>query len=134
MKITLDDIQSVLQENKIPAQTITKIVEELKNVEEENKPTAGIKQKNKFLVVLQGDKSLHDKIQVAHLVQVKEDYDPVNLPNDIETAKNAHNSSQKRKKNPLSSLNDVFCRIKSKFTVAQNWKNKSKQPIQIVWF
>ena len=134
MSLKLEDVIASMNENGVPAATVTKIVEDLKQVEEENKPTPGTKQKNSFLVVLQGDKTLHDKIQVAHIVQVKEGYNPANLSSDIAAAKDAHNAAQKRKKNPVNTLNDFFSRCKAKFAKAQGVGIKTKQPVQIVWF
>ena len=133
MSFKIEDIIEVLNQNKIPATTVTKIVEDLRGVEEENKSVSGVKQKNKFGIVLRGPIELRDKITVGWLVQTEEKFDLATLPSAIESAKIANNSAQKRKKNPISGLADFFVRCKVKFMKEFGFKSKSKQPIQVVW-
>ena len=135
MSLKIEDIQVSLSEHGVSASLAKSIIDDLKIVEGENKSLPDPnKKKNTFLVVLQGDKSLHDKIQVAHIVSVKEDFNPANLASSIEAAKVAHNAAQKKKKNPVNSLNEFFSRCKAKFAKAQGVGIKTKTPVQIVWF
>ena len=135
MSLKIDDIAEVLAQNKVASTTIKQILEDLKQVEEESKSVSGVaKSKNKFVLVLKGDKSLHSQVQVGWVVQTKEDFVESQLPAAIEAAKLANNNAQKRKKNPISSLADFFVRVKARFTKENNFKVKTKQPVQIVWF
>lgn len=134
MSLKLEDVQMALQNNGVAATVVTKVLEELKEAQEENKTDTTNKKKNQYIVVLKGDNTLHAKIQTAWICQSKEDFDPTKLPTAIDNAKVATNNSMKRKKNLLNGLADIFARAKAKFCKLEGFSIKTKQPVNVVWF
>ncbi len=139
MNISLDEVESVLLQRKVPNATeilkdLEQVLEELKAEKEANKEE---KPKYEFIVILNDpngelkDKKVEDTI-TAFVVQQEEGEDATLVFSKIEDAARAQNETAKTKKSRLQSMRDIFDGLKSKFLKEKKLKIKTKEPVRVL--
>lgn len=136
MKVDIETIENVMVENKIPQDKITKVLQELQVIKEEEKAeNAGEKlprQKSEFgIVIFDTDGSLQGKELTGHIYQVKQGFDHANILGTISKAVRESNANTKKKKNIIDSIGDAFASLKRKYSKAENFQPKSKEIVRV---
>ena len=136
MALKIEEIISILQEEKLPSETLRSIEAKLETVEQEKKDdreeTTGPKGKNEFVIFVRGDARLKSILQQGWVVQVRAGEDIQNLPIKMREAAKDNNAKQKRKKKPLSTWAGFFAACKRPFVKERGINIKTKEPVQVV--
>ena len=115
-----EDLQAILIEAGLPVELRSKVVKvalEYEDAKKEEKDEEGKpKSKNKFTVLIRGDKSIVELVQQAWIVQTKEDQDDSTLIDRLRIATARHNSAAKKQKWHIELWRDAFAFLKSKTT------------------
>lgn len=131
--IKIEQIESVLRENKVNADVLQKVVSRLKDIEEENKPEKGAaKAKSEFIIALRGDANLKAQVAAGWVIQVKEGDDPARLIDKMTKAANDHNAAIRKKALRIQTWAQLFSYIKRKFSKEQGFQPKTKNAVQVI--
>ena len=116
-----EDLQAILIEAGFSAEQRSKtlkIAKEYEDAKKEEKEDGdkSPKSKNKFTVLVRGDKSIVELVQQAWIVQTKEDQDDSTLIDRLKVAVARHNQAAKKQKWHIELWRDAFTFLKSKTT------------------
>lgn len=140
MKISLEQVEATLAENKVPKETATKVIEDLKTAIEEEKrlkdadPHKTPRTKNEFGVILYDNTGeLTGKDFVASVFQIPTGSDMGIVLDKIRTIAKAHNENTRSgKKNPVKTFTECFEFVKRRFWKEENVLNKTKEPVRVL--
>lgn len=134
MALKIDDIQYVLQKQNLDAVAVKKILEDLKEVEEDNKASsaAAPKAKNQFVIVVQGTEETKNIPLAGWVVQIPEGEDPNTVLSRLKKSAETTVSNQKRKKFGITTVGQAMQYSKPKFTKENKLKIKTKEYVQVV--
>lgn len=139
-KLSIEEIQNILVQNKIEAPKIKCIITDLEKVaaelKEERENNKLPKSKWEHLVILNDlnnvlPENIKEQIS-AYVVQQQDGEDSVTILSKISDAAQNQNQTSKRRKTLLTNLSDAFLRLKTKFLKEKNLKIKTKEPVQIL--
>lgn len=135
MSLKIDEIISAAQQAGITADKLKVLRQELEELEKEKADdraaNKGPKAKNKFVILVRGDKDLAAKVQQGWIVKVKENDDTNTLVERIKSAAKEQNVNG-RKKSIVNTFADIFRFLKRKFSKAHNWQGVTKEPAQVI--
>lgn len=130
-----DDLNEILIQSGVDTALRSKIMKEAESLEADKKAEKssnfGPKAKNKFVIMVRGDKTLADKVQQGWIIKVKENDDTNTLVERIKNAAKEQNVNG-RKKSIVNTFADVFKYLKRKFSKAHNWQPVTKEPAQVI--
>jgi uncharacterized protein len=136
MALTLEEIQESLTQTGLALDVRSKVVKALEEAEAAKKADRGSdstpKSKNKFVIVVRGDNNLAKELQSGWVVSVAENDDVSTLVERFGKAARAQNDAQKRKKRFIQNWDEFFQSLKRKFSKAENFQPKTKQPVQVI--
>lgn len=134
MALKLDDIVSVLKEQKLDATTLQTVVKKLEQVEEENKAErgSGPKQKNQFVVVLKGSAEMEGKEYAAWVTQIPDGEDHNTVLSRLKVAATNTDNAQKRKKKSFKTVSEAFRNTKPVFAKEQKLRIKTKDYVPVI--
>lgn len=138
-KISIEEIESVLQQRKVPnagdiIKDLEDIIAELQAEREANKEE---KPKYEYVVVLHDPtgKLITDKYEEvvsAFVVQQEEGQDSGTILSKILDATKEQNESAKQKRSRLQNLREIFDGLKSKYLKEKKVKIKTKEPVRVI--
>ena len=139
MNISLEEVQGVLEERKVPnaseiIKDLERILEELQAEKEANKED---KPKYEYVVVLhdKDGKLAGQKVDeeiTAFVVQQEEGEDAGAILGKLGDAARLQNEVAKTKKSRLQNMRDIFDGLKSKYLKEKKVKIKTKEPVRIL--
>jgi hypothetical protein len=137
MKISIDEIESVLLEKKIDKVKISEIISDLTKAAEEEKEdrqaNADPKSKWEYVIVLNDkDGVLNEKEIAGWVVQQKEGQDIGLVVSKLTDAAKVQNESAKRKKSMITDLVSLFESLKPKFTKEKGLRIKTKELTRVI--
>lgn len=139
MKIDIEEVQSVLEQRKVPnapdiIKDLQQILDELAAEKEANKEQ---KPKFEYVVVvhdpsgkLKADKQ--EEVLSAFVIQQEEGQDAGLALSKIADAAKLQNELAKSKKERLQNIRDIFDGLKGKYLKEKGLKIKTKEPVRIV--
>jgi hypothetical protein len=124
--LSINEVQSALQESQVATALATKIITKLKELEKEKKEetTGEVRVKNEFVI-------LH-KNGAHYIVQIKESDSVLEIMPKITQAMTAYNDSRKGKKSPVTSMAAALGTVKRKFFKQVGILVKTPEPVQFV--
>lgn len=131
--IKLEEIQEVLKQQKVAVDVIVKIIDKLREVEEDKKADkeVGPKAKNQLVsVIFDKDKVLKGDFTAA-IFQIEEGAAPAAVIDRVKAAAQQYNASKKGRKSSVSSFAQALD-MPRKFLKAEQVLVKTKQPILVV--
>jgi len=134
-KISLEEVQSILEQNKVEAAKVASIIKACNEVIEELKADKVPTPKSKYEhVIILNDKDglLTGKEIAGWVVQQKVGADAATILDKLRSAAATQNENTKRKKNVISDLTALFERLKSKFTKEKELKIKTKELTRVI--
>lgn len=136
-KVSIEEVEAKLLENKIDANKVAAIIKQLEEVVEELKAEkeieVGPKQKWEFVIVLNDKESvLNGKEISGWVVQQEADADPALVLSKLSDAAKNQNEAQKRKKNYITDLTNLFEYLKPKFTKEKKVRIKTKELTRVL--
>ena len=136
MKITIEDVEAVLLEQKVDRKAINETIIKLQEIAEENKSESDpkTKTKNQFVVVVSDpDNKLQGESLPTWIVQIKADDDHSTVLDRVRSAACEYNANSKKgRKNPLKTFGEVFQNIKRSFLKEKNVAVKTKEPVIVL--
>jgi hypothetical protein len=119
-KIAIDEVESVLLQQKVDPAKVNQIVKDLEKIVEEltedRKANAEERQKWEHVIVLNDKEGLLKGKEIAGwVVQQPEGEDANLIIAKIEKAAKTQNEASKRKKNCINTLTEIFEGLKAKF-------------------
>ncbi len=140
MKLSLEEIQSVLNENVKDSSLIDSVIKDLEKIVEEKKEEKAESQapklKNEFaIVILDEAGEFKDKSLTGYVVKYKQGGDAGMILSKLSEASKAFNETKKGKKTPLTSISEIFAHLKSKFIKAAGGGViiQTKEPVRIIF-
>lgn len=138
-KISIEEIQGVLEERKVPnasqiIKDLEQIIAELQAEKEANKED---KPKYEYIVVLNDPSGKlaaekMDEVVTAFVVQQEEGEDAALVLSKISDAAKEQNETAKTKKSRLQNMRDIFDGLKSKYLKEKKVRIKTKEPVRVV--
>ena len=136
MKVSLENVESILLERKIEPPKVQEILRDLKQAAEEEaaeKETSdGPKPKWEHVVVLNDPEGKIKEDFTAWVVTQQEGQDTGLVIGKLQDAAKIQNEAAKRKKNVISSFGELFDSLKSKFLKEKGLKIKTKEPVRVL--
>lgn len=136
MKVSLENVESILLERKIEPPKVQEILRDLKQAAEEeaaDKETSdGPKPKWEHVVVLNDPEGKIKDDFTAWVVTQQEGQDTGLVIGKLQDAAKVQNEAAKRKKNVISSFGELFDSLKSKFLKEKGLKIKTKEPVRVL--
>ncbi len=136
MKVSIEEVEAKLLENKIEATKVATIVRQLEEVVEElkaEKETETPKTKWEFIIVLNDkDGYLTGKEIAGWVVQQERDADPALILPRITEAVKTQNETAKRKRNFITDLTSAFEYLKPKFLKEKKVRVKTKDLTRVL--
>ena len=134
MKISLDQVESTLLEQKIKPETVASIINDLKQVIEEEKVDKEKTPKLKWehIVYLNDPEGQIKNDYDAWVVTYKEGTDAGTVLQKIRDAAKEQNELASKKKLKLSSLGETFQHLKSKYFKNKDVKIKTKESVRVI--
>lgn len=134
MSVKIEDIEDTLRKQKLDVAVIKNVVQELKEIEEENKAErSGVpKAKNQFVIVVKGPAQLKGLSIGGWVVQIPEGQDVNDTLPRLKKAAAATVAAQKRKRRDIDTVADAMRLSKRKFTKEQNVHVKTKEMVQAI--
>ncbi len=134
-KISLEEVQQSLLEQKVDNQVVTKIITDLekKIQEEKDNKVSAPKSKNEFLIIISDpNNELAGKDLTGWVVTQRQGLDSSQILSKIRDSIKEMIDSQKRKKFIVSSLGEGIERLKRKFLAPKEIMVKTKNPVQVL--
>jgi hypothetical protein len=136
MKVSLENVESILLERKIEPPKVQEILRDLKQAAEEeaaDKETEdGPKPKWEHVVLLNDpDGKIKDDF-TAWVITQQEGQDTGLVVGKLQDAAKVQNEAAKRKKNVITSFSELFDSLKSKFLKEKGLKIKTKEPVRVL--
>lgn len=136
MKVTLENVESILLERKIEPLKVKEIIKDLEQAAEEEKEdrqaNADPKLKWEYVIILNDkDGVLKDKEIAGWVVQQKEGQDAGLVLSKLSDAAKEQNESAKRK-NTISDLVGLFESLKAKWTKEKGVRVKTKELTRVI--
>lgn len=137
MKVSIEEVESKLLENRIEPNQVQTIIRQLEEVVEELKAEKDAemtpKQKWEFVIILNDPNNILNGQEIAGWVVQQEADADTNLifGKLLDTAKN-QNESQKRKKNYITDLTNLFEYLKPKFLKEKKIRIKTKELTRVL--
>lgn len=136
-KLSLEQIQTTLEDNKIEKAKIAAILKDLEQAAEEEKEERAAnklpKAKWEYLVLFN---SQNQEINVddisAYVLATEEGSDQGMVIQKLRDAAREQNETAKRKKSMLTTMGEVFEGIKTKFLKDKGIKVKTKTPVRVM--
>lgn len=127
MKISLEEVQNVLEQSKFEPTKIKEVIKQLEVIAEENKnEPKEPKSKNQFVVIsFKGTES-------ALVAQLPLDDDAGTALDRIKSSIREYNNSKKGKKKPCQNLGDSASIIKRAIFKNNNIHLKTKYPVRVI--
>ncbi len=136
MKVSIEEIEAKLLENKIEPTKVQTIIRQLEEVAEElkaEKDTEAPKAKWEFVIVLNDKEGyLAGKEIGGWVVQQEKDADADTILTKIGEAASRQNESAKRKRNFMTDLTSVFEYLKPKFLKEKKVRIKTKELTRVL--
>jgi len=137
MKVSLEEVESILLQKQITPQKVQEIIADLEKVveeiKEENAATKGPKTKYEHVIILYDKEGLlKDKEIAGWVVQQPVDGDSNLILSKLADAAKAQNEVTKKKANLINDLTSLFEHLKSKFTKEKNIKIKTKDLTRVI--
>jgi hypothetical protein len=135
MKVSIEEVEAKLLENKIDAIKVAQIVKQLEEVVEELKADKDTTPKPKWeYVIVLNDKEgyLTGKEIAGWVVQQEKDSDAGLIIPKLQEASKASNEAAKKKKNYITDLVSLFENLKSKWTKEKKVKIKTKELTRVL--
>lgn len=137
MKVSIEEVEAKLLENRIAPNQVQTIIRQLEEVVEELKAEkdaeATPKQKWEFVIVLHDkDNVLAGREIAGWVVQQETDADPTAILPKIAEAVRTQNESAKRKKNFITDLTSAFEYLKPKFLKEKKVRVKTKELTRVL--
>lgn len=132
--IKLEDIQQVLKEQKVDATTINKVIEKLREAEEEKKADKEPKNKQKSqFVLLAFDKQgvLKGQTLTGAVLQIEDGIQPALVIDRLKAAANQYNNTKKGRRLPVKTISETL-NIPRKFSRQERVLIKTKEPILLI--
>lgn len=128
-KVSIEQIEATLRDQKLDGKLIAKIVTELEAVAAEEKATkeTGVKAKHDFAVLVQ---DTH-----GWVFQVEAGSNVATLPDRVKVAATEFNNSKKGRKVPVSTVGETIENVPTKFwktRAGETTRVKSKTPVFLV--
>jgi hypothetical protein len=135
MKVSIEEIESVLLKSKVDPKVVGEVVKELETIAEEVKQERqGVpKAKNEYLILLSdpnGD--LTGKDFTGWVVQMKQGDDAGQVVAKLKEAAQNHIAAQKRKRKVINTLGDAILYVKRKWFKEKNLTVKTKEPVRVL--
>jgi hypothetical protein len=134
-KISIEEVEAKLLENKIDATKVAEIIKQLEEVVEELKADKDTTPKPKWeYVIVLNDKEgfLTGKEIAGWVVQQEQDSDAGLIIPKLQEAAKASNEAAKRKKNYITDLISLFESLKTKWTKEKKLKIKTKELTRVL--
>lgn len=135
-KVSIEDVEQILQQSKLDAAVVNKVVSALEQLAEEAKEDKAPVQKNKFrhgVVISDPENKLAGVELTAVVVKMEESKDMTQAVEKIKAAaKDFNNNSRKGKKNPVKAVFEACGAIASKFFKSQEIKILTKEPVMVI--
>lgn len=111
-KISIDQIEATLRDQKIPGPQITKIITELENAAADEKADRGSapKSKHQFVIV-----STVEAPDLGYVLQMEEAAAPQAITERIVAAANSFNNSKRGRKVPVSTIGETLQNVGAKW-------------------
>ena len=139
MKLTIQEIQEVLNKQVQDPKTINSILKELEQVvsdkKEEKENSTLPKRKNDFaIIVLDEEGELEGKSLTGYVVKYKSDDDSGAILAKLSGSARLFNETKKGKKSPLMSIFEIFGHLKPKFLKMDSTGIiiQTKEPVRII--
>jgi hypothetical protein len=154
-KVAIEEVESVLLEQKIDPKKVSEIIraleeiaEEISDASKESESGSGLesdglpadpgddstpKEKSEYLIVLNDPDNVLDGAELmGWVVQQKEGHDAGTVLKRLSDAAKDQNEGAKRKKSSLTSMIQLFEGIKSKFLKSHGIKVKTKEAVRVL--
>jgi hypothetical protein len=136
MKVSLENVESILLERKIEPPRVQEIIRDLQKAAEEEaadkETNDGPKPKWEHVVVLNDPEGKIKDDFTAWVVTQQEGQDTGLVIGKLQDAAKIQNESAKRKKNVIASFGELFDSLKSKFLKEKGLKIKTKEPVRVL--
>lgn len=140
MKLSLDEIQSVLSEKVKNSVVVNEILKSLEKIVQEKKEELDEvkvpKLKNEFAIVMVDEAGKYKDIEMTgYIVKYKEGDDTGLILSRLSDSARAFNGTKKGKKAPLTSMTEIFGYLKSKFIKASGVSKlaiMTKEPVRVI--
>ena len=134
MKIDIEEVLSILQQNGVPAETVKAVASDLKEVVTEiqaDKQKAP-KSKYQYSVIVNSPTNDINNLQ-AWVVKMPEGEKSSELLTKIQTAAAKQNNlTRKGRKFPIKALAEAFANLERKFTKEENFQPLTKHSCQVI--
>lgn len=132
-KISIEEVEAALKQNKVDQKIIQDIVKHLETVVEENKSEkTAPKTKNELVVILSDPDKKIDGDFTAWVAQIKSGDDAGTVLSRIKEAIQDWMHSRKRKKDAVNTLGDGISGVKRAFLKEKNIAIKTKTPVRVI--
>ena len=136
-KINIDEVESVMLQQKIDPAKVSQIVKDLEKIveelTEERKANAEERQKWEHVIILNDKEGLLKGKEIAGwVVQQHEGEDAGTIVARLESAAKFQNEASKRKKNCVTTLTEIFEGLKSKFLKEKKVRIKTKELTRVL--
>ena len=135
-KISIEEVESVLLQNKLAPETVQAVVKQLATIVEETRADRSTtpKTKNEFTIILSDPNGeLAGKDFTGWVVQIKTGEDVGTLLTRVgEAAKAYNNTTRAGKKNPIKTVGEAFMYVKRKFFKEKEVLVKTKEPVRVL--
>lgn len=135
MKVDLQEIEAAMLENKIDTTKVRAVIHQLEQVIEELKNDKDQIPKSKYeyvVILLDKDNVLEGKEFGAWVVQQEQDTDAGLIFGKITEAAKNQNEAQKRKRNYITDLTNLFEYLKPKFLKEKKVRIKTKDLTRVL--
>ena len=136
MKVSLENVEAILLERKVEPPKVQEILRDLQKAAEEEKEEAaneaGPKAKWEHVILLNDPEGKIKDEFTGWVVAQQDGQDTGLVISKLQDAAKVQNESAKRKKSVISSFNDLFESLKSKFLKEKGLKIKTKEPVRVL--
>lgn len=136
MKVSIEEVESMLLEKKIDPNKVQEIIRDLnKVVEEEKEEVAGEKppkQKWEHIIILNDPNNQIKEEIMGWVVQQQQDQDAGLIIGKLQDAMKAHNETVRKKKHLIDKFTDLFGVIKGKFVKEKGLRIKTKEAVRVL--
>jgi hypothetical protein len=133
-KISVDEVQSTLEDNKLEPDKVAKIISDLNRLIEELKGEKVPNQKSEFFILVDNSEGKFDGLELVGWVgTVPKGGDLGLVVSKIQDAAKDYNATTKAgAKNPVKTISEAIAFVKRKFFKAKEVTLKVKEPVRVL--